>query len=71
MFRMAIASAGILISISFPSPVIAQSGKSSGEIAASSQLLAEKLEHCRLEAKSEHLHLLKRRRFMSACKKEP
>jgi hypothetical protein len=46
MYRMAIATAGILISVSLSSPIFAQSGKSSGEIAASSKLLAEKLEHC-------------------------
>lgn len=69
MYRSAIACAGILVSISLSSPVFAQSGKSSGEIAATSRLLAEKLEHCRGEAKQQHLHLLKRHRFMRACMK--
>ena len=70
MYRMAIASTSILFSISLSSPIFAQSGKSSGEIAASSRLLAEKLEHCRLDAKHQHLHLLKKRRYMRACMKK-
>lgn len=70
MYRLAMACAGILVAISLTTQVFAQSGKSSGEIAASSKLLAEKLEHCRLDAKQQHLHLLKRRRFMHACMNE-
>lgn len=69
MYRSAIVCAGILVSISLSSPVFAQSGRSSGEIAASSKLLVEKLEQCRVEAKHHHLHLLKRSRFMRACMK--
>lgn len=70
MYRLAMACAAILVAISQSTPLFAQSGKSSGEIAASSKLLAEKLEHCRLEAKEQHLHLLKRRAFMHTCMKE-
>jgi hypothetical protein len=38
-----------------------------GEIAAASRLLAEKEEHCRLEAKQQKLAFLKRRRFIREC----
>jgi hypothetical protein len=69
MHRLAIASAGILISVSISWSAFAQSGKSSGEIAASSKLLAERQEGCRIEAKQQRLHLLKRRSFMRACMK--
>jgi hypothetical protein len=69
-----IASAAVIISVSFSFPVFAQSasptGKSPGEIAAASRLLAEKEESCRLEAKQQNLHFLKRRSFIRACMKK-
>jgi hypothetical protein len=43
--------------------------RSPAEIAAKSELTAEKNESCRLEAKKRKLHLLKRRRFMRDCVK--
>jgi hypothetical protein len=64
-FRTAIASTIITSALLF-SPALAQSGKSPGEIAASSKLLAERHEGCRVEAKQQRLHLLKRRTFMRA-----
>jgi hypothetical protein len=76
MLRTAVLSAGIIISVLLSSLVFAQTvsppGKSSGEIAAASRLLAEKEENCRVEAKQQHLHFLKRRSFIRACmKKKP
>jgi len=49
-----------------PSP---KTHRAPAEIAAKSQLSAEKNESCRLEAKRRKLHLLKRRRFMRDCVK--
>jgi hypothetical protein len=67
-------SAGMIISVLLSGPLFAQTvsspGKSSGEIAAASRLLAEKGESCRVEAKQQHLHLLKRRSFIRACMKK-
>ena len=72
MLRTAFASTGIIVSVLLFTPALAQSGKSSGEIAASSKLLAEKLDECRVKAKQQHLHFLKRRTFIRACmKREP
>jgi len=53
-----------------PSPARAASPKprSPAEIAEASRLLAVKNETCRQEAKAQHLHLLKRRRFMRECR---
>ena len=41
--------------------------KSPGQIAAASKILAEKYESCRLQARAQGLHLLKRRRFIRDC----
>jgi hypothetical protein len=53
-------------------PTLAQSNppkpRSPGEIAAASKLLAETNENCRRQANDQHLHLLKRRRFMRECR---
>ena len=43
--------------------------KSPGQIAAASGLLAERYEKCRLQAREQGLHLLKRRRFIRDCVK--
>lgn len=43
--------------------------RSPAEIRAKSRLVAEKYESCRLQAKQQRLHLLKRRRFMRECVK--
>jgi hypothetical protein len=77
MRHVAIASVVIVISASLGiSMVHAQSPSSKPkyprEIAAASKLLAEKNEVCRLEARKQKLHFLKRRRFMRDCvKKNP
>jgi hypothetical protein len=73
---MAVLSAGMISSVLLSCPVSAQTvsptGKSSGEIAVASRLLAEKEEDCRVEAKQQHLHFLKRRSFIRGCmKKKP
>ena len=39
-----------------------------GEIAAASGRIAQMNEHCRSLARAQHLHLLKRYRFMRDCK---
>ena len=69
MLRTAIEFTGITISALLSYPALGQSGKSSGEIAAASELLAEKAESCRIEAKQQHLHFLKRRSFIRVCMK--
>ena len=43
--------------------------RSPGQIAAASRLLAERYEKCRLQAREQGLHLLKRRRFIRDCVK--
>lgn len=45
--------------------------KTPGDIAVASHLLAQKNEDCRREANRQKLHLLKRRRFLAACKANP
>jgi hypothetical protein len=72
MLRVAIASAAVFTLISIGIfPVVAQTlsptGKSPGEIAAASRLLAEKQENCRHQAKEQKLTYLKRRRFVREC----
>ena len=42
--------------------------KTPGQFAARSKLIAERNESCRQQAKAQGLHLLKRHRFMRACK---
>jgi hypothetical protein len=42
--------------------------KTPGQFAAASKLIAERNESCRQQAKAQGLHLLKRHRFMRACK---
>lgn len=69
MHRKTMAAVSVIASLSFALPAFAQSGKSSGEIAAASRLLAEQREHCRVEANRQHLHLLKRRKFIRVCMK--
>jgi hypothetical protein len=45
--------------------------KSAGELAAASRLLSGKNESCRQQARAQHLHLLKRLRFMRICRRRP
>jgi hypothetical protein len=44
--------------------------KSPGEIAAASDRIARVNEDCRRQARAQHLHLLKRYRFMRDCKRQ-
>ena len=44
--------------------------KSPGEIAAASERMAERNENCRRQAREQHLHLVKRYRFMRDCKRQ-
>jgi hypothetical protein len=44
--------------------------KSPGEIAAASERIAERNENCRRQAREQHLHLVKRYRFMRDCKRQ-
>jgi hypothetical protein len=70
MLRIAISSAAIAALVAAStSSVFAQSQKSSGEIAATSRLMAEKQESCRLQAKQQKLSFLKRRSFVRECMK--
>jgi len=41
-----------------------------GEIAAASNQIAQRNEDCRRQAREQHLHLLKRYRFMRGCKRQ-
>jgi len=41
-----------------------------GEIAAASNRIAEKNEDCRRQAREQHLHLVKRYRFIRDCKRQ-
>jgi hypothetical protein len=41
-----------------------------GEIAAASDHIAQVNEDCRRQARAQHLHLLKRHRFMRDCKRQ-
>jgi hypothetical protein len=41
-----------------------------GEIAATSERIAERNENCRRQAREQHLHLVKRHRFMRDCKRQ-
>ena len=43
--------------------------KSPGEIAAASDRIAQRNEDCRRQAREQHLHLVKRYRFMRDCKR--
>jgi hypothetical protein len=43
--------------------------KSPGEIAAASERIAERNEDCRRQAREQHLHLVKRYRFIRDCKR--
>ena len=66
------AACAALISIGAPAALAqspAPTPKSPGQIAAASRLLAEKYESCRLQAREQGLHLLKRRRFIRDCVK--
>jgi hypothetical protein len=67
MFRVAISLAAVVLLIAMGTSAVL--AKSSGEIALDSKLLAEKQEGCRLQAKQQHLGLLKRRSFMRDCMK--
>jgi hypothetical protein len=42
-----------------------------GEIAAASERIAERNEDCRRQAREQHLHLVKRYRFIRDCKRRP
>jgi hypothetical protein len=44
--------------------------KSPGEIKAASTSIAERNEDCRRQAREQHLHLIKRYRFMRDCKRQ-
>jgi len=44
--------------------------KSPGEIAAASERIAQRNEDCRRQAREQHLHLVKRYRFMHDCKRQ-
>jgi hypothetical protein len=44
--------------------------KSPGEIAAASNRIAQRNEDCRRQAREQHLHLVKRYRFMRDCKRQ-
>jgi hypothetical protein len=72
MRRVIIFSAVAFVSIG---TALAQSAppkpKYPGAIAAASRLLTEKNESCRLQAKQQGLHFLKRRRFMRECRAAP
>jgi hypothetical protein len=73
MLRLAMSSAALVTLVALgTSPTLAQSptGKSSGEIAATSKLLAERQEGCRLQAKQQKLSFLKRRSFVRDCMKK-
>ena len=56
-------------------PVLAQSApvkqKFPATIAVSSTVITQKNESCRLQAKQQGLHLMKRRRFMRECRAAP
>ena len=41
-----------------------------GEIVAASDRIAERNEYCRRQARAQHLHLVKRYRFMRDCKRQ-
>jgi hypothetical protein len=41
-----------------------------GEIATASQRIAQRNEDCRRQAREQHLHLLKRYRFIRDCKRQ-
>ena len=43
--------------------------KSPGEIAAASNRIAQRNEDCKRQAQEQHLHLVKRYRFMRDCKR--
>jgi hypothetical protein len=71
MRRIFIFSAAFVAFLSIgTSTTLAQSAKlkTPGQIAANSKLIAERNESCRQQAKAQKLHLLKRHRFMRACK---
>jgi hypothetical protein len=44
--------------------------KSPGEIAAASERIAQRNEDCRRQAREQHLHLVKRYRFIRDCKRQ-
>jgi hypothetical protein len=44
--------------------------KSPAEIAATSERIAQRNEDCRRQAREQHLHLVKRYRFMRDCKRQ-
>ena len=44
--------------------------KSPADITASSNRIAQRNEDCRRQARKQHLHLLKRYRFMRDCKRQ-
>src|SRR5262249_46900128 len=44
--------------------------KSPGDIAAASNRIAQRNEDCRRQAREQHLHLVKRYRFMRDCKRQ-
>jgi len=74
MFRILICAAAVaaLTSIGTPAALAQLPSaklKSPGQIAAASKLLAERYESCRLQAREQGLHLLKRRRFIRDCVK--
>jgi hypothetical protein len=76
MFRVLGCSAAIVALFSIGTlTALAQSAppkpKYPGLIAAASRILAEKNESCRLQAKQQGLHFLKRRRFMRECRAAP
>ena len=73
MFRFLIGSAAIATLISTGMvPALAQSApvkqKFPATIAVSSTVITQRNESCRLQAKQQGLHFLKRRRFMRECR---
>jgi hypothetical protein len=72
MFRFPVISALIIISTSLATAASAQPSakpKSPAEIAAASQLMTEKYNDCRRQAKEQKLKFLKSRSFIKACVK--
>jgi hypothetical protein len=76
MIRILACSAAFAALISIgPVPALAQTAplkqKFPGTIAVASTVIAQKNESCRLQAKQQGLHFLKRHRFMRECKAAP
>jgi len=51
-------------------PLAARAQEAKGDIAAASNLIAQRNEDCRRQAREQHLHLVKRYCFMRDCKRQ-